>query len=394
MLLELYGRRYEQAKQARSALDFEDLELLARDLLKGDDGLREQYASRYRHVMVDEFQDVNPLQSELLGLVAPGNLFRVGDENQSIYGFRHADVRVFREHREAAAAEGRALSVTVNFRSRGALIDAVALAFERLWGDVYEPLREAPGAREPAVSEPAVDLLVVDLEKRRWDAALPPEEGALGAGMAGVTPWRALEARLLARRIDELTRDGPYDYRDVVVLLRATTSMSVYERALVERGIPTHVVGGRGYWSQQQVSDLRHWLAALANPLDELALYSVLASPLAGLSLDSVTLLALHAPRAGQGPDVGAARGDREPRGRSRHRAAPRGPRAGAQLPRALRRRARRGAAGGARDADRPRGHPHRLRPPSPLAARRRAAHGQRAQADAHGARIRGRRGS
>ena len=295
VLLELYGRRYEKAKQDRSALDFEDLELLARDLLKGDDGLREQYSSRYQHVMVDEFQDVNPLQSELLGLVAPGNLFRVGDENQSIYGFRHADVNVFREHREAAAAEGRALSVTVNFRSRGELIDAVALAFERLWGDDYEPLREAPGAREPAVSEPAVDLLVVDLEKKRWDAALPPEEGALGAGMAGVTPWRALEARLLARRIDELTGDGPYDYRDVVVLLRATTSMSVYERALVERGIPTHVVGGRGYWSQQQVSDLRHWLAALANPLDELALYSVLGSPLAGLSLDSVTLLALHA---------------------------------------------------------------------------------------------------
>ena len=76
----------------------------------------------------------------------------------------------------------------MNFRSRGELIDAVALAFERLWGDDYEPLREAPGAREPALRDPVVDLLVVDLEKRRWDAALPPEEGALGAGMAGVTP--------------------------------------------------------------------------------------------------------------------------------------------------------------------------------------------------------------
>ena len=67
-----------EAKRARSALDFEDLELLARDLLAGDEGLREQYASRYTHVMVDEFQDVNPLQSELIGLVARDNLFRVG----------------------------------------------------------------------------------------------------------------------------------------------------------------------------------------------------------------------------------------------------------------------------------------------------------------------------
>ncbi len=95
----------------------------------------------------------------------------------------------------------------------------------------------------------------------------------------------------------------------MVVLLRATTSMSVYERALEERGVPTHVVGGRGYWSQQQVLDLRHWLAALANPLDELSLYSVLGSPLVGL----VARLRgargpLRAPRA-QGPALGRPRG-------------------------------------------------------------------------------------
>ena len=76
-----------------------------------------------------------------------------------------------------------------------------------------------------------------------------------------------------------------------MLLLRATTNMGFYERALEERGIPTHVVGGRGYWSQQQVADLRHWLAALANPLDELALYRVLASPLGGLSLDALALI-------------------------------------------------------------------------------------------------------
>ena len=190
----------------------------------------------------------------------------------------------------------------MNFRSRGEVLDAMDLAFERPWGESFEPLREAPGAREPAVRRAVVELLVVDREKGRWDAALPTEEGALGAAMDGVTPWRALEARLLAKRIDELTGDGPYDCRDVVVLLRATTSMAVYERALEERGIPTHVVGGRGYWGQQQVIDLRHWLAALANPLDELALYSVLASPLAGLSLDSVALVAVHARRAHRDP--------------------------------------------------------------------------------------------
>ena len=86
------------------------------------------------------------------------------------------------------------------------------------------------------------------------------------------------------------------------MLFRATTAMGLFERALDERGIPVHVVGGRGYWGQQQVADLRNWLAALANPLDGLALYSVLASPLGGLSLDAVALIALHARRSHWAP--------------------------------------------------------------------------------------------
>ena len=113
--------------------------------------------------------------------------------------------------------------------------------------------------------------------------------------MHGATIWRAAEARLLASHIEALRAEGGWEWRDIVLLLRATTSMGFYERALEERGIPTHVVGGRGYWAQQQVADLRHWLAALANPRDELAVYSMLSSPLAGLSLDAVALIGLHA---------------------------------------------------------------------------------------------------
>ena len=102
VLLELYGDRYERRKRDRAALDFEDLELVARDLLAGDEGLREAYSSRFEHVLVDEFQDTNRLQNELLALLSRDNLFRVGDENQSIYRFRNADVSVFREHWEEA----------------------------------------------------------------------------------------------------------------------------------------------------------------------------------------------------------------------------------------------------------------------------------------------------
>ncbi len=302
-LLELHGERYERAKRERSGLDFEDLELVSRDLLAGDAGLREAYAARFEHVLVDEFQDTNPLQNELLELLSRDNLFRVGDENQSIYRFRNADVGVFRGHLEKAAAAGRAESVTVNFRARGELLDAIDLAFGRTWGEAFEPLREAPAAREPAPRvEPSVELLVVDRPKARWEAALDLGAEPFGAALQAAPPWRAAEARLLAKRVDELTRGGPYEYGDVVMLFRATTAMGFFERALDERGIPVHVVGGRGYFGQQQVSDLRHWLSALANPLDGLAVYSVLASPLVGMSLDAVALVGLDARRSGRDP--------------------------------------------------------------------------------------------
>jgi ATP-dependent helicase/nuclease subunit A len=303
-LLELYGERFERGKRARSALDFDDLELLARDLLREHEGLRRQYAERFAHVLVDEFQDINRLQSSLLDLLGRDNVFVVGDENQSIYGFRHADVGVFREHWAASAAAGRAESVTVNFRSRGEVLEAIDRCFASVWPDRFEPLREGPDARAQAPRvDPCVELLVTDRDsgRKRWEEALGCDD-PFGASMHGAPQWRAAEARLLAKHVDELRAAGDWEWRDIVLLFRATTHMGYYERALEERGVPTHVVGGRGYWEQQQVADLRHWLAALANPLDELAVYSVLASPLAGLSLDAVALIGMESKASGRDP--------------------------------------------------------------------------------------------
>ena len=303
-LLRSYSGHYAALKAERSALDFDDLELRAHALLASNDAVRMEYAERFAHVMVDEFQDVNPLQNQILELLARDNLFRVGDDRQSIYRFRHADVELFRRYRAEARDVGREERISVNFRSRGEILDAINAVFGELWGEDFDALHERPDARaEAARIDPCVELLVSDRDSRagRWkelagasDSIGDPDAAELlfGAAMRGVAPWRAAEARLLAARIGELAGEGrPYEFRDVVVLLRATTSASVYERALEERGIPTHVLGGRGYWSQQQVGDLRAYLSALANPLDELALLSALASPLAGVSLDGLVLL-------------------------------------------------------------------------------------------------------
>ena len=292
-LIVLYGGHFSRLKRDRSGLDFDDLQLMARDLLARDAGLRAHYAERFRHVMVDEYQDTSPLQGELIDLIGRDNVFRVGDQRQSIYRFRHADVGQFRRLRDEAEAQGRLEPITVNFRSRGEVLDAVDLVFADLWGEAFQPLREAAGARDEAPRvTPNVELLVTDLHKGRWVGAVGGADRLpFGAAMRDATLWRAAEARLLARRIDELTLRGPFEFKDVVILLRATTHMASYERALEERGIPTYVLGGRGYWSQQQVADLRAYLAGLANPRDELALYSALASPLGGLSLDSLVVL-------------------------------------------------------------------------------------------------------
>jgi len=291
-LLDLYGDELGKLKRARSGLDFEDLELMARDLLRAHAGLREQYVGRFSHVLVDEFQDTNPLQNEVLELLERDNLFRVGDENQSIYGFRNADVGVFRRHHEKAVEAGRAESLTTNFRARGEVLDAIDMGFTHVWGDDFEPLRPGPRAWD---ERGGVELLVTDKARDAWKAL---GDEPFGAGLRSTPPWRAAEARLMARRLSEL--HDRFRWRDMVVLLRATTHMQFYERALEERGVPTHVVGGRGYWSQQQVADLRHWLAALANPLDELAVYSVLGSPLVGCSLDALALLGIESRRSGK----------------------------------------------------------------------------------------------
>ena len=156
-----------------------------------------------------------------------------------------------------------------------------------------------------------MDLLVVDGQKGRWDEALPPEEHAPGDrhGRRGALAGGSRRGCSRAGSTSS-PRDGPYEYGDVVVLLRATTSMSVYERALVERDIPTYVVGGRGYWSQQQVSDLRAtgWRRS---PTRSTSWRSSPCSPprWSGSRSTRSPLIGLHARRSRKDPMVGAAGG-------------------------------------------------------------------------------------
>jgi ATP-dependent helicase/nuclease subunit A len=284
-LLGDYADAYADAKAARAALDFDDLELHARDLLDGEPALRRSYAERFERVMVDELQDSNPLQLDLFRALDRDDLFLVGDEQQSIYGFRHADVDVFRTLRASFAEDGRVATLATNFRAHGAILDTINAAFEPRFGPQFVALRE--GRDTAPAPAPLVELLITD--QAGW------EDIDLGEVRPGTKAWRQAEARLLAQRVKELVDAGLHRPEDVVVLLRALGDLPVYERALEDQGLLTMSVGGRGYWGRQVVRDLCAWLAALANPRDEAALYGVLASPLVGLSSDALA----HVARAG-----------------------------------------------------------------------------------------------
>jgi hypothetical protein len=202
-LLARYAGTYAEAKRARGGLDFDDLELRARDLLAGAPAVRAAYRERFQRILVDEFQDSNPLQVELFGLLGDGNVVTVGDEQQAIYGFRHADVEVFRRRRAVLEPEGRALALTRNFRSRPEVVDVVNAVFGPRLGAAHTPLVAA----RPAAGEPRVELLLTGTQG--WDAV------ALG-DLPRAAPWRHAEARLLAQRIADLVAAGEARAEDVV----------------------------------------------------------------------------------------------------------------------------------------------------------------------------------
>ncbi len=275
-LLRRFADAYAAAKDAESALDFEDLQLNARNLLRDHPAIRDQESWRFRSVLVDEFQDTNRLQCELIDLLATEDLFFVGDEFQSIYRFRHADVEVFRERREAS---GGVLALTENYRSRPEVLSVINHLFSADFGDSFQPLSAAGRFADPAFG-PAVELLVTD-------KAAYKDTG---------THWRAAEAKHVATRVKDLVDTGEATPGEIVLLFAAGTDAKLYEEALRELGLPTFRATGRDYYHQQQVVDLLGYLRLLHNRYDDEALVTVLASPFVGVSNDAL----MHLRRAAE----------------------------------------------------------------------------------------------
>jgi ATP-dependent helicase/nuclease subunit A len=307
---------YERSKARAGCLDFTDLLLRARDLVCHDAAVRRGLQARWTHLLVDEFQDTDPLQAELLLLLAandpdardwrqvvpvPGKLFLVGDPKQSIYRFRRADVGLYEQvKRQLVAAGAAVVHLTVSFRSVPAIQDAVNAAFAPAMaagtsGTQATYVALAP-FREPQPGQPAVIALPVPQPFGNFggiadfaiEQSLPDAVGAFVEWLVNASGWRVTEPGRPDASI-------PVESRHVCLLFRRMRSWNTdvtraYVRALEARNLRHVLVGGSSFHAREEIEALRNVLLAIERPEDELSLFATLRGPF--FALDDGALLA------------------------------------------------------------------------------------------------------
>ncbi|TPW20597.1 MAG: hypothetical protein FD126_1525, partial [Elusimicrobia bacterium] len=277
--------------QRRGRVGFDGLLSRARDLVKDDLDTRELLKAQFDAILVDEFQDTDPLQGELLLFLSealggragrwedvvpgPGRLFVVGDPKQSIYRFRGADIRAYESFTDHLKKhEALACDLTVNFRSHEGLVKPVnevfhkVLVYEKWLQPVYKPLSPRPDRVAP--EGPAVALVLVT-------GAQSPDETVDNELSSGV------QARWAADWIAARCGSGRRGFKDVAMLFRTAARMRPFVAALKDAGIPFAVEAEGAYFGTPEVQDFLNLLRALADPEDRVSLAGLLRSPMAAL---------------------------------------------------------------------------------------------------------------
>lgn len=290
-----YMEEYARRKGAGALLDFDDLEQCALDLLEGNEAIRRALRDRFRYILIDEFQDTNDIQWRILRLLAAdessgslsSNTFVVGDEKQSIYAFRGANVAVFDRARTDIVQSNRGggrIEMDICYRSREGLIRFFNTIFPHVFaaapddgGETQIEYFPIECRREDHGGDAAVEFLVSE------DPAQEESEGE-----------PVDDAAAVARRIRMLAREG-YAYRDIAVLFAARTKLDDYKEALRDEGVPFRTVGGFGFFECREVLDLLGIVNFLAHPGDNLNLLTALRSLPVGLSDEDLLALS-HEP--------------------------------------------------------------------------------------------------
>jgi DNA helicase II / ATP-dependent DNA helicase PcrA len=257
--IEIYAA-YEEQCQREGAVDFAELLLRSYELLARNEPLREHYSSRFRHILVDEFQDTNRLQYRWLKLLASSGtsaMFAVGDDDQSIYRFRGANVGNMDDFRRDFSVEN-VIRLEQNYRSHGNILDAANALIAHNHRRLGKNLWTSAGAGEP--------LRIYEAQSDGYEAA-----------------W-------LVEEIQSLVRDG-YARRDCAILYRSNAQSRVIEHALFSQGVPYRVYGGLRFFERLEVKHALAYLRLLANPDDDSAFLRVVNFPTRGIGARSIEAL-------------------------------------------------------------------------------------------------------
>ena len=298
-------QRYTDWKRAAALLDFDDLLVKARNLLATNDSIRKALSNKYRRVLIDEFQDTDPLQMEIAWRlcgdpsgdptnwqsyrIRPGALFLVGDPKQAIYRFRGADVAAYLEAKRALAdsGAGEVLSISVNFRSTKQILTRVNCVYRPVLDDDGQPGFTELSAYRPGDGPEVQVLDVVIPEDILDDKGNPNADGVRQVEAACV-------ADFLQRIIGSLDiPDGNGGKRkmapgDVALLVPAGTAFWIYEAELERAGIPVAPQAGKGFLSRQEVLDLTALARLMSDPRDTLALGAFLRGPVLGFADEEI----------------------------------------------------------------------------------------------------------
>ncbi len=284
--------------------DFDSLLVVTRDLLRDYPEVRRAIQRRIRVLIVDEFQDVDPVQRDIAMLLGgldtddqnPTRIVLVGDPKQSIFRFRRADVTLWNGvalQFGAASADGARAELSDNFRSRKGILAFV----DRVFGAALDRAVSPDGERKPfEVSYAALGARGDDAEGDECvELRCVP---ALADGkMRSAGEVRRLEARDVALRIEAL-HAANRPYRDVAILLAGWGDVDLYEAALRARGIPVYVLRGEGFWESREIIDCLLALRAIRDSgsvvVDQAALIGFLKSPFVGVRDDTLLALAEH----------------------------------------------------------------------------------------------------
>jgi ATP-dependent helicase/nuclease subunit A len=294
------AHRFRSKKRAANAMDFDDLLLGARDLLKNNPAIRRHYQNQFQALLVDEFQDTDEVQAEIISLLSedpdrPGHLAArklmiVGDPKQSIYRFRRARVTVFFRMLNRILEEGGTLAhLQENYRSAA----PIANFSNSLCQVMMDGRGKVGSAFNPG--DLAIDLSYrirfsdADLLKPKSDAPFLGITYVAAESETKAAEGREMEAEAMARLLKQWKSTGRIEsWKEVAVLLRAMTNVEVYVNALESHGIPVYVVQGTEFYQKSEVSDLIAFLELVLHPDDELLRATVLTSALFGVTFDQL----------------------------------------------------------------------------------------------------------